>query len=222
LFKKFLINKKNKMKNLFNAAMNRKATTVYTIQGSRANKLKTRFILYLTLLSGTLLFTACDKQDAFNSSSAIQCAKPVQANADAQSALTAETLKELQQARDATAKYQDINNAFADGYIDINVVMPNMGYHFQKPKLVDSVFNVRKPELLVYNKKKDGSFVLVAVEYAVPLNQSVNAPKGFTGKQDVWDHNTTFGLWTLHAWIWKDNPDGIFNPTNPDVHVRGM
>jgi len=136
--------------------------------------------------------------------------------------LTDETLKELQQARDATAQYLDINNAIADGYVDINVVMPNMGYHFQKPKLVDSVFNIRKPELLVYNKKKDGSFQLVAVEYAVPLDQSVNAPKGFTGRQDVWDHNTVFGLWTLHAWIWKDNPDGIFNPTNPDVHVRGM
>ena len=210
------------MKNLFTTAMNRKTRTVYAIQGSPANKLKTRFILCLTLLSGTLLLTACGKQDAFNSSSAIQCAKPVEAKAATQSALSDETLKELQQARDATAQYRDINNAIADGYVDINVVMPNMGYHFQKVKLVDSVFNIRKPELLVYNKRNDGSFQLVAVEYAVPLDQSVKAPKGFAGRQDVWDHNTVFGLWTLHAWVWKDNPDGVFNPTNPDVHVRGM
>jgi hypothetical protein len=24
-------------------------------------------------------------------------------------------------------------------------------------------------------------------------------------------------FWTLHAWVWKDNPDGVFNPTNNQV-----
>jgi hypothetical protein len=24
-------------------------------------------------------------------------------------------------------------------------------------------------------------------------------------------------FWTLHAWVWKDNPDGLFNPTNSRV-----
>jgi hypothetical protein len=24
-------------------------------------------------------------------------------------------------------------------------------------------------------------------------------------------------FWTLHAWVWKDNPDGVFNPTNSQV-----
>jgi hypothetical protein len=24
--------------------------------------------------------------------------------------------------------------------------------------------------------------------------------------------------WMLHAWIWKDNPAGVFNPTNPEIH----
>lgn len=23
--------------------------------------------------------------------------------------------------------------------------------------------------------------------------------------------------WTLHAWVWKENPKGVFHPTNPDV-----
>ena len=48
------------------------------------------------------------------------------------------TLQELKLAREATARYKDINNAFADGYIDIHVVMENMGYHFENPGLVDS------------------------------------------------------------------------------------
>jgi hypothetical protein len=183
--------------------------------------LKTTSLLCLILLSGAFLFTACDKQDDIKPGSTTQYVNPEEANADIDSTgLGKKTLKELQEAREATAKYRDINNAIADGYVDIHVVMQNMGYHFEKASLVDSVFNVRKPELLVYNKRKDGGFNLVAVEYAVPLDQSVNAPRGFTGKQDVWDHNTTFGLWTLHAWVWKDNPDGVFSPMNPDVHVR--
>jgi len=43
----------------------------------------------------------------------------------------------------------------------------------------------------VYNKNEDGSFQLVAAEYAVPIDISPNkAPEGFTGTGDVWDRNT--------------------------------
>jgi len=74
----------------------------------------------------------------------------------------------------------------------------------------------------VYNKNEDGSFQLVAAEYAVPIDISPNKPpEGFTGTGDVWDRNTGFGLWLLHAWVWKNNPDGVFNPTNPLVHLIG-
>jgi hypothetical protein len=24
--------------------------------------------------------------------------------------------------------------------------------------------------------------------------------------------------WMLHAWVWKDNPAGVFSPTNPEIH----
>jgi hypothetical protein len=55
----------------------------------------------------------------------------------------------------------------------------------------------------------------VAVEYAVPLDLALTSPEGFSGEDDVWDRNTTFGLWTLHAWVWRHNPDGVFAPMNP-------
>jgi hypothetical protein len=71
------------------------------------------------------------------------------------------TLCELEQARAASAKYRDFNKAIADGYADINVVVQNMGYHFMRSKQVDATFEISKPELLVYNKLKDGSFQLV-------------------------------------------------------------
>jgi hypothetical protein len=135
--------------------------------------------------------------------------------------LSAQTQWELQQARASTAKYRNINKAIEDGYADISVVVPNMGHHYLKSTFVDATFDYRKPEILVYNKEEDGSFELVAVEYAVPISLSPStAPTGFTGSGDVWDYYTGFGLWLLHAWVWAYNPDGVFNPTNPSVHTH--
>lgn len=131
------------------------------------------------------------------------------------------TFLELLEARAATAKYLDFDKAIADGYADINVVVPNMGYHFMKSAIADAKFEIRKPEILVYNKKLNGKFELLAVEYAVPISVTPNkAPGGFTGSADVWERNTDFGLWLQHAWIWKFNPDGVFHDTNPLVKVR--
>jgi hypothetical protein len=124
---------------------------------------------------------------------------------------------ELQRARRATARYHDIRNAVADGYVDINVVIPNMGRHFLKDSLVDAKFEVERPELLVYSPHENGRMELVAVEYAVPLDLSAAAPEGFRGAADEWFADQRFGLWTLHAWAWKDNPDGVFSPTNARV-----
>lgn len=127
---------------------------------------------------------------------------------------------ELQQARAATARYRELKNAVKDGYVDINVVAQNMGYHFMKMAHVDGKFDYKQPEILVYNKMDNGSMQLVAVEYAIPLSLSAEAPEGFTGSNDVWDKNTGFGLWLLHAWVWYHNPEGVFNPTNPLVHLH--
>lgn len=137
------------------------------------------------------------------------------------SGLNATTLWELQQARAATARYRDIKNAVKDGYVDIDVVRQNMGYHFLKMDNLDATFDFRKPEILVYNKMEDGSMQLVAVEYAVPIPLTPNnAPAGFTGESDVWKYDTDFNLWLLHAWVWYHNPEGVFNPTNSLVHLH--
>lgn len=132
--------------------------------------------------------------------------------------LSFKTIFELRQTKAATARYQDIENAKADGYVDIAVDVENMGHHFMKPSLVNSAFDFRQPEILVYNKDKNGKQRLVAVEYAIPLSEP--RPQGFTGDADVWDGNAGFGLWLLHAWVWEYNPSGVFNPTNPLVHLH--
>lgn len=196
------------MKNLLNGA--------WRCNGSAFTTL---FIVFL-LATG---FTACKKESAATPEEEMEMAEARNSRSDAVKCYTGlprKTQWELQQARAATARYRNFDNAIRDGYADIDVVVPEMGYHFLKAAILDDKFDYRHPEILVYNKNHKGRLELVAVEYAVPLDLSENAPDGFTGDKDVWDRNTGFGLWLLHAWVWAYNPDGVFNPTNPAVHVH--
>lgn len=137
---------------------------------------------------------------------------------DRYTGLSSQTRLELEQARDASTRYQHIESALADGYSDIDVNTENMGHHYMKATLVDGTVNFKEPEILVYNKDENGKLYLVAIEYAVPLNKP--KPEGFTGNSDVWDGNAGFQLWLLHAWIWSFNPEGVFHPTNSLIHLH--
>ncbi len=131
--------------------------------------------------------------------------------------------KQLAHTRSASAKYHNIEKAFEDGYIDIDVVVQNMGYHLLKPENVNGTFDPGNPPILVYSKNPvNGKMRLVAVEYAVPYDPSDPnpiPPEGFAGNDDVWDNDTDVGWWECHAWVWYHNPDGIFSKYNPLVHV---
>lgn len=206
------------MKHLLNGAWRRNTN-------SFANQKPSRGFIYNSLLITIVtsaLVTGCKRE---NSNSELQQPQSVNRAANLQgnavsnyTNLSSQTLWELQQARAATAKYQEIQNAIRDGYADIAVDVEGMGHHFMKTSIVDSVFDIRQPEILVYNKNEDGKQELVAVEYAVPLNRPM--PEGFTGSNDVWNGTSGFPFWLLHAWVWAYNPDGVFNWTNPTVHLH--
>jgi hypothetical protein len=124
-------------------------------------------------------------------------------------------LQELARVRPATAAYQDVSRAEADGYVDIGLFVSGMGYHYVNFSLIDDTFDVENPEILVYSPNPNGRLRLVAVEYAVP--DSFPVPEGFFGDSDVWDDNLDFHLWTLHAWVWQGNPNGMFADLNPNI-----
>jgi hypothetical protein len=171
--------------------------------------------LYVPLFFTTLFFSGCNQQE----NSPVDT-KVNNGNDDSFLAkhydLPRVTMQELQQAKSATASYNNIENAIADGYVDINVIVPHMGYHFMKASYVDANFEIDKPEILVYSPNPaSGHMQLVAVEYAIPNTEP--QPEGFSGNYDVWDNNAGFGLWLLHAWVWEYNPDGVFTPMNPNV-----
>ncbi len=124
---------------------------------------------------------------------------------------------ELASVEAATEDFATLDAGLAAGYADIDVVMQNMGHHYLNADLLDATFQVDAPEILVYAPDAGGTMRLVAVEYAVPLALAENPPAGFTGEDDEWDRNETFELWTLHAWVHRDNPDGVFASHNPTV-----
>jgi hypothetical protein len=180
-------------------------------------------LFFCSMILIGFLFTGCKKQDMNAPENDAQLKSNTAMNTDEEfrtkyDGLDRQTLWELQQARAATARYRNIKNAIKDGYSNIMVDVENMGHHYMNSALVDATFDIRRPEILVYNKNEDGSQELVAVEYAVPLTNP--KPEGFTGSGDVWNGDSGFPLWLVHAWVWSYNPDGVFNWTNPLVHLQ--
>jgi len=130
--------------------------------------------------------------------------------------LSAENLSALARARKATARFSRVEQAEAEGYINLNFCEEGEGCHWLKPSLLDGEFDPTRPEILLYLPDGD-SWRLVAVEYVVPLSLSPGvAPEGFTGNADTWRENSEgVGLWECTAWIWLHNPNGMFEQHNP-------
>lgn len=126
------------------------------------------------------------------------------------------TLVQLEAVREETARFLDVDQAVLEGYVDIGLFYPNMGWHYLKAELLDATFEDDRPELLVYaDDPCSAKRRLVAVEYAVPVSLVKDAPRGFVGQGDAWTVNQQFQLWTLHAWLFEYNPAGVFASHNP-------
>lgn len=131
---------------------------------------------------------------------------PVAAAKPAASGIAGDSMthKDLAQVRQATAQYHDVENAVADGFVQVSPYVPGMGYHYSNFGAIDPY----APNTLVYAEKPNGDLKLVAVEWVSPT------PFSAFGQ----DSQLTPGVgYTLHAWVWKANPDGIFAPFNPNV-----
>ena len=87
---------------------------------------------------------------------------------------------------------------------------------------MDGVLVPSEPEALLYEKRNDGSYKLTGVEYVVaggPKPTLYGQPFVATNLARFGDPGAT--VWTLHAWIWKPNGDGMFEPWNTRVTCDG-
>jgi hypothetical protein len=145
---------------------------------------------------------------------------------------------ELKSTREALDKYKDPVVAIHDGYFSTlgcvtypkagapgQVPYPKggMGVHFFNVALLGKPLDPTKPQVLVYEPVGD-RLQLVAAEWFVPISPDVKARpeilgKSFDGPMEGHHPLMPHGLhhYDLHVWLWKDNPAGMFAPTNPNV-----
>jgi hypothetical protein len=155
-----------------------------------------------------------------------------------------DVLRDLAAARQATAKYHNVDVALADGY-GISPFAPcvsspagGMGFHYANEALLaDSSVDVLTPEILLYIPKKNGGRKLVGVEYFLGIGP-VWAPGGPPPPEPIDPPPAPVILgqvmgddgelmaphgpgqpwhYDLHVWLWQGNPDGMFEEFNRNV-----
>lgn len=147
---------------------------------------------------------------------------------------------DIDAARKALEKYQDPYVAVRDLYLStvgcvhysgekiagaMEYPKGAMGIHFVNVTLQGPP-DPSKPNVLIY--EPDGKKLrLVAAEWLVPLAAAKERPtlfgQPFQGPMEGHEPliPKEFVHYDLHAWLFKDNPLGMFSPTNPDVKCDG-
>ena len=147
---------------------------------------------------------------------------------------------ELDAIREALAKYKDPYVAVRDLYLSTvgcvhydGMKMPGhmeypkggMGIHFVN-LTVQGPLDPKKPNVLIYEPVGD-KLELVAAEWLVPVTVAKERPvlfgQPFQGPMEGHEPLIPQGFvhYDLHAWLFKDNPNGMFSPTNPDITCEG-
>ena len=127
---------------------------------------------------------------------------------------------DLNTVRAATARFHDVAHTGHGGYTRFldcmdDGVSKGMGQHYVNMALLsdNGALDVAKPEALVYDESS-GTARLVAVEYVVPGAPTDPAPH-LLGQ--TFTYLPSLGVWKLHYWVWRANPDGIFKDFSPNV-----
>jgi hypothetical protein len=149
---------------------------------------------------------------------------------------------ELDALRQSLGKYKDYKVAVRDLYLStvacvhyegtkkegyMEYPKGAMGVHFVN-LTVQGEPDPKRPNVLIY-EPVDGKLELVAVEWLVPLTlQTKKRPElfgqPFQGPMEGHEPLIPQGYvhYDLHAWLFKDNPLGMFSPTNPEVKCEGF
>ncbi len=145
---------------------------------------------------------------------------------------------ELRSVKKVLDKYNDPIVAVHDGYYSTLgcISYPNgggegamqykpgaMGVHFLNLGTLGPTLDPAKPQVLIYEPNGD-KLKLVAAEWFVPVELVKGPVPKIFGQElggPMEGHKPLMpdGLhhYDLHVWLWKNNPEGVFSPTNPAV-----
>ena len=125
--------------------------------------------------------------------------------------------------RRVTAKYHDLGAAIDDGFVFLHACEIRsegaVGMIYVHPTRVgDGIARVEVPDALIYEPATNPSEKpkLVGVEFAIPYSLWTDAePPRFLDFE--FEREDEFGVFGLHAWVWRENPNGMFSEANPRV-----
>ncbi len=175
-----------------------------------------------TLIVSTLLLVACGAEPVTPPTETLHVHGPALSHAADHSAAQNRINAMIRQ---ATARYQQVEVARDAGYLPTGGCVPGMGYHLiNETLLLDGIVDPSQPEILVYEPQKNGRYRLVAAEFMVVAAQwdPFNDGPPLLGSRPFDDHRPEgsggppFPHYQLHAWVWMNNPDGIYSPFNPN------
>ena len=111
--------------------------------------------------------------------------------------------QELAAARAATARYHDVNEALADGYIDMGV-NPGEGsaIEFVNFDIIDCTLDAEQPEALRY-VLSGGRLRLIGVEYVIPMACAPEPPEDFLPGAGEWEPEPGVPVWNLPVFLWS-------------------
>jgi hypothetical protein len=145
---------------------------------------------------------------------------------------------DLQAAKAGLEKYTDPIVAIRDGYYSTIACvrftksgtmngMPypagGMGVHLLNMQLVGPKLDPARPQVLIYEPTANGKLQLAAAEWFMPYKKGMVAPEMFGHKfyGPMMGHYPVMPKelvhYDLHVWLWKNNPSGVFAPTNSDL-----
>jgi hypothetical protein len=129
--------------------------------------------------------------------------------------------RDIEKLRAATERFKSSDAAIAAGYAGETRCVEHqphgaMGYHFNNKALKDATLDVEQPEVLVYEKRADGTLKLNGVEFLVPIAAWTKTEPPTIMGQNL-KRADSLGIWYLHVWNWEYSPSGLFADWNPRV-----
>jgi hypothetical protein len=125
--------------------------------------------------------------------------------------------------RAATAAFKVLDSAVAKGYpAQVAQCLSDpthgaMGFHHMNRALLDNRIEIEKPEILLYEKRANGTYALNGVEYIIPYRSwpRDSVPPKLMGRDMI--RSDPLQLWYTHMWVWTPNKAGLFADWNPAV-----